>query len=335
MFSEDARLANLLGALSLEAARLQEAVHEPVGQAGAAAAALDTIGAYPGRDEIEQLRGPLGLSQPGAVRLVERLVAAGSVDRGGSRGRHGFELRLTGAGEAVLDELLARRRAVLCELLDPLSQPERVLLAGLLEKLLAARTGHRGDLERLCRLCERRVCERCPVAPRGGVRAPAQNPTHRWLSSASIPAPRIRATAWCSRAAPAGGARRRRDRDARGQSRSSARLADIHARVCDLIREHQPAAVAIEDLYFGRNAHSAFAVGQARGVVLLSAGMAGIPCFSYTPQAVKQAVCGTGGRPRSRCSAWSARCCRCRSRRGPTTPRTRSRWRSATRTARR
>ncbi|MEA2455970.1 MAG: crossover junction endodeoxyribonuclease RuvC, partial [Thermoleophilaceae bacterium] len=47
-------------------------------------------------------------------------------------------------------------------------------------------------------------------------------------------------------------------------------------------------------LYFGRNVHSAFAVGQARGVVLLSAGMAGVPCFSYTPQAVKQAVCGSG-----------------------------------------
>jgi crossover junction endodeoxyribonuclease RuvC len=72
------------------------------------------------------------------------------------------------------------------------------------------------------------------------------------------------------------------------------RLAQIHARVCDLIREYEPSALAVEDLYFGRNAHSAFAVGQARGVVLLSAGMAGIPCFSYTPQAVKQAVCGSG-----------------------------------------
>jgi crossover junction endodeoxyribonuclease RuvC len=73
------------------------------------------------------------------------------------------------------------------------------------------------------------------------------------------------------------------------------RLADIHARVWDLIREHKPAAIAIEDLYFGRNAQSAFAVGQARGVVLLAAGMAGIQCFSYTPQVVKQAVCGNGG----------------------------------------
>jgi crossover junction endodeoxyribonuclease RuvC len=72
------------------------------------------------------------------------------------------------------------------------------------------------------------------------------------------------------------------------------RLADIHARVCDLIAEHRPVALAIEDLYFGRNAHSAFAVGQARGVVLLAAGIHGVPCFSYTPQAVKQAVCGSG-----------------------------------------
>ena len=73
------------------------------------------------------------------------------------------------------------------------------------------------------------------------------------------------------------------------------RLARIHARVCDLIARYEPAALAVEDLFFGQNARTAFAVGQARGAVLLSAGMAGIPCFSYTPQAVKQAVCGSGG----------------------------------------
>jgi crossover junction endodeoxyribonuclease RuvC len=72
------------------------------------------------------------------------------------------------------------------------------------------------------------------------------------------------------------------------------RLARIHARVCDLILEHTPVAMAVEDLFFGSNARSAFSVGQARGVVMLSAGMAGVPCYSYTPQAVKQAVCGSG-----------------------------------------
>jgi crossover junction endodeoxyribonuclease RuvC len=72
------------------------------------------------------------------------------------------------------------------------------------------------------------------------------------------------------------------------------RLARIHARVCDLIREHAPVAMAVEDLFFGQNVRTAFSVGQARGAVMLSAGMTGVPCYSYTPQAVKQAVCGSG-----------------------------------------
>jgi len=72
------------------------------------------------------------------------------------------------------------------------------------------------------------------------------------------------------------------------------RLARIHARLCDLISEHEADSMAIEDLFFGQNARTAFSVGQARGVALLSAGMAGIRCFSYTPQEVKSAVCGSG-----------------------------------------
>jgi crossover junction endodeoxyribonuclease RuvC len=73
------------------------------------------------------------------------------------------------------------------------------------------------------------------------------------------------------------------------------RLAEIHERVSALIAEHRPEALAVEELYFGRNVRTAFAVGQARGVVLLSAGLASVPCFSYTPQVIKQAVCGSGG----------------------------------------
>lgn len=72
------------------------------------------------------------------------------------------------------------------------------------------------------------------------------------------------------------------------------RLATIHDRVVALIVEHAPDVVALEDLYFGVNAGSAFAVGQARGVVMLAAGQAGLSCSSYTPQQVKGAVCGSG-----------------------------------------
>jgi crossover junction endodeoxyribonuclease RuvC len=72
------------------------------------------------------------------------------------------------------------------------------------------------------------------------------------------------------------------------------RLAQIHARVGELLDEHAPDAVAVEDLYFGANAKSAFAVGHARGAVLLAAGARGLPARSYTPQQVKSAVCGSG-----------------------------------------
>lgn len=76
------------------------------------------------------------------------------------------------------------------------------------------------------------------------------------------------------------------------------RLAHIHAAVADLVLHHEPDAVALEDLFFGQNVGSAFSVGQARGVVMLAAGQKGLPCSSYTPQQVKQAVCGTGRAPK-------------------------------------
>lgn len=72
------------------------------------------------------------------------------------------------------------------------------------------------------------------------------------------------------------------------------RLQAIHDRVGALLDDYRPDAVALEDLYFGANARSAFAVGQARGVVMLAAGQRGVPCASYTPQQVKGAVCGSG-----------------------------------------
>ncbi len=72
------------------------------------------------------------------------------------------------------------------------------------------------------------------------------------------------------------------------------RLTDIHAAVDALLAEHEPDGVALEELYFGQNVRTAFAVGQARGVVMLAAGQHGVPCESYTPQAVKGAVCGNG-----------------------------------------
>lgn len=72
------------------------------------------------------------------------------------------------------------------------------------------------------------------------------------------------------------------------------RLASIAERMRAILSEHECAAVAIEELYFGQNVRTAFAVGHARGVTMLVAGEHGIPCFSYTPQKIKSSVCGHG-----------------------------------------
>jgi len=80
----------------------------------------------------------------------------------------------------------------------------------------------------------------------------------------------------------------------RPEAPAQIRLANIHRRVCELLDEHKVSVLSMEDVYFGRNVSSAFAVGQARGVVMLAAGQRRLPCVSYTPQQIKYAVCGSG-----------------------------------------
>jgi crossover junction endodeoxyribonuclease RuvC len=73
-----------------------------------------------------------------------------------------------------------------------------------------------------------------------------------------------------------------------------ARLLVIFAGVQDLIAQHAPDAVALEESYVGADARIALSVGQARGAVLVAAASAGVLCTEYAPASVKQAVCGYG-----------------------------------------
>jgi crossover junction endodeoxyribonuclease RuvC len=72
------------------------------------------------------------------------------------------------------------------------------------------------------------------------------------------------------------------------------RLRAIHEHVADLIELHRPDVVAVERLFFSRNVQTAFAVGQARGVVLLAAAQAAVPVGEATPSEIKTAVAGDG-----------------------------------------
>ncbi len=72
------------------------------------------------------------------------------------------------------------------------------------------------------------------------------------------------------------------------------RLQALYRGVVDLILEYKPEAVAVEELFFGRNVTTAIHVGQARGIVLLAAADNGIPIREFTPMQVKMAVTGYG-----------------------------------------
>lgn len=72
------------------------------------------------------------------------------------------------------------------------------------------------------------------------------------------------------------------------------RLQSLYRGLVDLILQHKPDLLAVEELFFGRNVTTAIHVGQARGIVLLAAADNGIPIREFTPMQVKMAVTGYG-----------------------------------------
>jgi crossover junction endodeoxyribonuclease RuvC len=72
------------------------------------------------------------------------------------------------------------------------------------------------------------------------------------------------------------------------------RLRQIYDGLTALIKEHQPQALALEEIFLAANVRTAFILGQVRGVVLLAAAQAALPIFHYPPATVKKAVVGYG-----------------------------------------
>ncbi len=72
------------------------------------------------------------------------------------------------------------------------------------------------------------------------------------------------------------------------------KLRAIHEGLTALLAEHRPETVAIEDLFYARNARSALKLGHVRGVVMLAASEAGLPVVEYAPAEVKRALVGYG-----------------------------------------
>lgn len=157
------RTANLLGAVGLAVAdRIKAMARGVLKHTGETPAALVVIG-YGLGPSNDQLRRILGLSHPGAVRLVDRLVAGGLVERRQGRDKRAIALHLTERGSLLRERLLKGRLAAIRPYLSPLTDLEQETLAALLHKMLASMDTT--DLERcaICRLCDHSVCTDCPI----------------------------------------------------------------------------------------------------------------------------------------------------------------------------
>jgi len=163
------RAGNLLGALSLSIAdRTADAVGGASGQSQTAAIALSALDQFLDDPSIDLLRRVLGLTPSGAVRLVDRLEAAGYVSRRPGRDGREVSLRLTAAGRRAAGRVTAARGEVLEHALSGLSKGERRAFENALERVLPGLMRGPGATRWMCRLCNMGACGRddgrCPVA---------------------------------------------------------------------------------------------------------------------------------------------------------------------------
>lgn len=161
----DGRTGNLLGALVTALGDAQRAASEGVaGQSGATPAALTYLLQEPGAG-IDQISGPLGLTQSAATRLVDRLERDGKARREpGATGRK-VSVFLTPEGTREAERLLELRRGLMGDALSVLRPDERTVLTGLIERMLAHLTTDADHGQRICRMCALDECPRqsCPV----------------------------------------------------------------------------------------------------------------------------------------------------------------------------
>ncbi|MBI3548302.1 MAG: crossover junction endodeoxyribonuclease RuvC [Elusimicrobia bacterium] len=72
------------------------------------------------------------------------------------------------------------------------------------------------------------------------------------------------------------------------------RLHEIHAQITEVCVQHKPQAIAIEEMFFMKAAHTVRATLQARGVILLAASQSQVPVTEYNPRHVKTGMTGSG-----------------------------------------
>lgn len=72
------------------------------------------------------------------------------------------------------------------------------------------------------------------------------------------------------------------------------RIKIIYDSLLLIIDQYNPDDLAVEELFFNKNAKTAMKVGQARGVEILAGVNRGLKVYEYTPLQVKQGIVGYG-----------------------------------------
>lgn len=155
---------NVFGAFALMIGdEILRAASEHSPEAGPTASVLALLAHEPGLT-IRTLAAGVGLSHAGTVRLVDRMVAEGLMERrdSASDGR-ARALHLTLAGKKASHAVLEARDKVLARSLAVLSTDELALLGKLSERVLRARLRDVDHAYRICRLCDFGTCASCPI----------------------------------------------------------------------------------------------------------------------------------------------------------------------------
>jgi crossover junction endodeoxyribonuclease RuvC len=77
------------------------------------------------------------------------------------------------------------------------------------------------------------------------------------------------------------------------------RLKIIHDSIGEIVSQHQPRELAIEEVFMARDAKAAIKLGQARGAAIVACVNSGMPVFEYAAKSIKLAVVGSGGAEKS------------------------------------
>jgi crossover junction endodeoxyribonuclease RuvC len=85
------------------------------------------------------------------------------------------------------------------------------------------------------------------------------------------------------------------------------RVAEIFDGIGEVLERHNPEALAIESVFFAKNARTTIVLGHARGVVLLAGERAGLAVHEYAPRLIKKTVVGTGSATKAQVQSMVAR----------------------------